>query len=54
MTDFWNINAFSLATTMGVAYIFCAIFDILFPPFGMIVALARPVRGRFPVVPSVS
>lgn len=40
MTDFWKINAFSLATTMGAAYIFCAIFDILFPPFGMIAALA--------------
>ena len=33
-------HAFSLATTMGVAYILCAIFDVLFPPFGMLVALA--------------
>lgn len=49
MTDFWKISAFSLATTMGVAYIFCAIFDILFPPFGMIAALAPaspwPISG---------
>jgi hypothetical protein len=49
MTDFWKINALSLATTMGVAYIFCAIFDILFPPFGMIAALAPaspwPISG---------
>ena len=33
-------HAFSFATTMGVAYIACAIFDVLFPPFGMLVALA--------------
>jgi hypothetical protein len=33
-------HAFSLATTMGVAYIGCAIFDVLFPPYGMLVALA--------------
>ena len=49
MTEFWKINAFSLATTMGVAYILCAIFDILFPPFGMIAALAPaspwPISG---------
>jgi len=32
MTDFWKVNAFSLATTLGVAYIGCAIFDVLFPP----------------------
>jgi len=50
MTDFWKMNAFSLATTMGVAYIFCAIFDILFPPFGMIATLAPaspwPISGN--------
>ena len=33
-------HAFSLATTMGAIYIACAIFDVLFPPFGMLVALA--------------
>jgi hypothetical protein len=42
-------HAFSLATTMGVAYIACAIFDVLFPPFGMLVALAPhsplPISG---------
>ena len=47
-------HAFSLATTMGVAYIACAIFDVLFPPFGMLVALAPhsplPIFGS----PSVS
>jgi hypothetical protein len=42
MTDVWKIkvHAFSLATTLGVAYILCAIFDVLFPPFGLLAALA--------------
>ncbi len=40
MTDLWKVRAFSLATTLGVAYIFCAIFDILFPPFGLLAAFA--------------
>ena len=49
MTDFWKINAFSLATTLGVAYIGCAIFDVLFPPYGLLAALAPlspwPISG---------
>ena len=49
MTDFWKVHAFSLATTMGVVYIFCAIFDVLFPPFGLLAALAPgsplPISG---------
>jgi hypothetical protein len=49
MTDSWKVNAFSLATTVGVAYILCAIFDVLFPPFGLIAALAPsspwPISG---------
>ena len=40
MADVWKVHAFSLATTTGVTYILCAIFDVLFPPFGMLVALA--------------
>ena len=42
MADFWKVkvHAFSLATTLGVAYIFCALFDVLFPPFGLLAALA--------------
>lgn len=40
MTDIWKVHSLSLATTFGVAYILCAIFDMLFPPFGMIAALA--------------
>jgi hypothetical protein len=49
MTDFWKVNAFALATTLGVAYVFCAIFDVLFPPFGLLAAFAPaspwPVSG---------
>ena len=41
MTGPWKVHAFSLATTMGAAYILCAIFDVLFPPFGMIAALGQ-------------
>ncbi len=43
MTDFWKVNAFSLATTLGVTYIFCALFDVLFPPFGLLAALAPAI-----------
>lgn len=49
MTDSWKVHAFSLATTLGVAYIFCAIFDALFPPFGLLAALRSaspwPISG---------
>jgi hypothetical protein len=49
MTDFWKVHAFSLATTLGVAYILCAIFDTLFPPFGLLAGLASaspwPISG---------
>jgi len=50
MTGIWKVNAFSLATTVGVAYILCAIFDALFPPFGLLAALAPaspwPISGK--------
>jgi hypothetical protein len=50
MTDSWKLHSFSLATTVGVAYILCAIFDALFPPFGLLAALAPhspwPLSGR--------
>lgn len=49
MINFWKLHAFSLATTLGVAYIICAIFDTLFPPFGLFVLLAPvspwPISG---------
>ncbi len=40
MCRFWKVHALSLATTLSVAYILCAIFDVLFPPFGMLAAFA--------------
>ena len=40
MINFWKLHAFSLATTLGVAYILCAIFDTLFPPYGLLAGLA--------------
>ena len=40
MSSSWKAYALSLATTLGVAYIGCAIFDVLFPPYGLLVALA--------------
>ncbi len=49
MTGFWKVRAFSLATTLGVAYIPCAVFDVLFPRFGLLTALAPaspwPISG---------
>jgi len=49
MTNFWKVHAFALATTLGVAYILCAIFDALFPPFGLLAGLASaspwPISG---------
>jgi hypothetical protein len=49
MTDLWKAHAFSLATTLGVAYVVCAIFDALFPPFGLLAGLASsspwPISG---------
>ncbi len=49
MAGFWKVHAFSLATTFGLVYILCAIFDALFPPFGLLVVLAPvspwPISG---------
>lgn len=49
MINFWKLHAFSLATTLGVAYILCAIFDTLFPPYGLLVGIASvspwPISG---------
>jgi hypothetical protein len=38
MSGLWKVYAFSLATTLAIAYTGCAIFDALFPPYGMLVA----------------
>lgn len=40
MTNFWKLHAFVLATTLGVAYVLCVIFDVLFPPYGLLAGLA--------------
>ena len=49
MNNPWKVPALTLATTLAVTYIFCASFDALFPPFGLIVALAPaspwPISG---------
>ena len=49
MFNSWKVPALALATTLASIYIFCAIFDVLFPPFGLIAALARatpwPISG---------
>lgn len=49
MTHSWKLHAFSLATTMSVAYVLCAIFDVLFPPFGLLAGIASvspwPIAG---------
>ena len=47
--DSWKVHALSLTVTVSVAYILCAIFDALFPPFGLLAALAPasplPISG---------
>ena len=47
--DSWKVHALSLTVTLGVAYTLCAIFDVLFPPFGLLAALAPasplPISG---------
>jgi len=32
----WKVNAFALATTLGIVYVLCAIYDTLFPPYGLL------------------
>jgi Cu2+-exporting ATPase len=38
--DAWKVHALSLTVTLSVAYSLCAIFDVLFPRFGLLAALA--------------
>ena len=35
----WKVYAFSLATVFAIAYVSCAVFDAIFPPYGMLKAL---------------
>lgn len=45
----WKVQALSLATTLAVTYSACAIFDLVFPTFGLLAALAPasplPISG---------
>lgn len=49
MNHNWKVTSLSLGTTFAVAYVLCAIFDAVFPPFGLLTALAPaspwPVGG---------
>ncbi len=49
MPSSWKVPAFSLATTFAVAYVFCTVFDVLFPSFGLLTVLAPsspwPISG---------
>lgn len=47
MKTFGKFHALALATTMGIAFILCAIYDALFPPYGMLAALAP--ASPFPI-----
>lgn len=45
----WKVHAFAVATTGAIAYVLCALFDALFPPYGLLAWLAPaspwPVTG---------
>ena len=47
--DSWKVHALSLTVTMSIAYALCAIFEVMFPPFGLLAALAPasplPISG---------
>ena len=47
--DSWAVHALSLTVAMSGAYALCAIFDVLFPPFGLLAAFAPasplPISG---------
>ena len=47
--DSWVVHALSLTVTMSGTYALCAIFDVMFPPFGLLAELAPasplPISG---------
>lgn len=43
MTRPWKVPAFALATTFAVAYVFCATFDVVFPRYGLLAAIAPAI-----------
>jgi len=48
-THSWKLSAFALATTGAVIYVGCALFDALFPPYGLIAWLAPASLAMFTV-----
>jgi hypothetical protein len=48
----WKVNACALATTLGVAYVLCAVYDTLFPPYGLL-RLLEPV-SPWPIMGSAA
>ena len=47
-----KVYALAMATTGAVAYILCALFDALFPPYGLLVWLAP--ASPWPITGSLS
>ena len=45
--DSWKVHALSLTVTLSVAYTLCAVFDVLFPRFGLLAVLAP--ASPFPI-----
>lgn len=48
--DDWKTSGLGLATTLSMAYVLCAVFDALFPPYGLLRLLAPvspwPIEGN--------
>lgn len=44
MTESWKVYALSLATTLGVAFVFCAISIFCYRLSGCLLKLRRPVH----------
>lgn len=43
MNTSWKLQGLSLATTAGVAYLLCAVYDWLFAPYGVLRLLAPAI-----------
>jgi hypothetical protein len=42
MTKSVKVHAFSLATAAAIAFVLCAIYDLAFPPYGLLTAM-KPI-----------
>ncbi len=42
MNYFVKVHALALATTAAIAFVLCAVYDALFPPYGLLMAL-KPI-----------